>query len=213
MTIDSQRDYWNRVANVKVFTHPINMSWLDTLSREKALIVDYGCGYGRVVKMLSDAGFANVIGFDTSTELIDRGKKENVPCLFFIEDSAQIPIEDASADCIMLFAVLTCIPPNSAQRELLALLHRKLKKDGILYISDYYLQENSSEMKEYGLLDNDKDNYGVFTLAEGATFRHHSRKWINSLLEGFETIEESDIAVNTMNGHSALAFQRKCRKK
>jgi hypothetical protein len=56
-------------------------------------------------------------------------------------------------------------------------------------------------------LNGDKDNYGVFTLPEGATFRHHTREWIAELLTDFKIMEERAVAVRTMNGHIAEAFQ------
>ncbi len=207
MTSDSQHDYWNRVANTKVFTHPIDSSLLGRYINKNAVIVDYGCGYGRLVSALRDAGYTNVSGFDTSEELINRGKNDGVPNLFFLDDLDKIPVEDSSVDCILLFAVLTCIPANRAQKALVDLLHRKLKKGGVIYISDYYLQNDATEVGRYTYLNDDNDNFGVFSLPEGVTFRHHTPEWIASLLKSFDIREEKAIEVRTMNGHSADAFQ------
>ena len=87
-----------------------------------------------------------------------------------------------------------------------------LKNGGILYISDYYLQQSRLEVKQYEYFEDAKDNYGVFTLHEGVTFRHHTREWIMELLRPFEMVSEKIVEVTTMNGHSAEAFQIVARR-
>jgi SAM-dependent methyltransferase len=212
MHIDNQNEYWDSVANAKTFTHPIDIELLEKFVDRQHNILDFGCGYGRITKELLQLGFSNVIGFDTSEQLIKRGKSiEELP-IFHINQIEELPIECNSIDCVLLFAVLTCIPSNHGQKELVNLLRSKLKKDAIFYISDYYLQENSTEMERYTFLNNDKDNYGVFELSEGVTFRHHTKDWLSMLLKDFTLLEEKIITVNTMNGHQAKAFQMLLRK-
>jgi len=111
-----------------------------------------------------------------------------------------------------LFAVLTCIPANEGQRQLVEILHQRLRPGGFLYISDYYLQDNTNEVKQYYSLQDDPDNYGVFSLPEGVVFRHHTKEWIKELLQDFEMVTEKMIPVTTMNGHTAEAFQLLARK-
>jgi SAM-dependent methyltransferase len=191
----------------KTFTHPVDIKLLETLLDKESIILDYGCGYGRIVKQLYDLGFINVIGFDTSGKLIDRGKRENDLPIFYIENPIDLPIENNSVDCILLFAVLTCIPSNNGQLELIKLISSKLKKGGILYISDYYLQDNSTEVNKYQYLNKDEENFGVFALEEGVTCRHHTKEWIMKLISSFTVLSEINIEVKTMNGNLAKAFQ------
>jgi len=207
MTLDNQYQYWDKVAAQKIFTHPIDIDMLLRYAGKDATILDYGCGYGRVVQLLLDEGFGNVGGCDTSAELINRGLQNGVAGLFHIDTPASLSVADGSVDCILLFAVLTCIPPNDAQRKLIQQLHSKLKPGGILYISDYYLQHDTTEVSRYEYLNNDPANYGVFTLPEGVTFRHHTREWVASLLSAFSIEEGHMVEVRTMNGHVAEAFQ------
>ncbi|MES2702456.1 MAG: class I SAM-dependent methyltransferase [Bacteroidota bacterium] len=208
--LQDQHEYWDRVANDKTFTHPIDLQLLQRYVDNDACILDYGCGYGRVVQLLADAGFTNAIGYDTSERLIARGRASGVSNIF--HTTGELPIAGNSVDCCLLFAVLTCIPANSSQREVIESLHAKLKPGGILYVSDYYLQTVSDEVGSYSYLDDDPGNYGVFTLPEGATFRHHTHDWIRSLLQEFTMLEESAIVVQTMNGHKANGFQLVAQK-
>ena len=212
MNIDNQNEFWNRVAGIKTFTHAINFDLFEKFVNLDSYILDYGCGYGRVVKQIVNLGFKNIIGFDTSEELIKRGKSENKLPIYHIENPVDLPIEDNSVDCILLFAVLTCVPSNNGQKALIKLLCSKLVKGGILYISDYYLQENREEVKKYECLNDDDDNFGVFTLEEGVTFRHHTKEWITKLISDFTVLTENEIQVQTMNRHTANAFQIICKK-
>lgn len=207
MSIDNQNVYWNEVAEQKTFTHPIDITILDKYLDRQSRIIDFGCGYGRIVKELSDLGFENVVGYDTSKGLIDRGRRENNLTLYHVGDPLDLPVENNSVDCILLFAVLTCIPSNKGQTELMKMLYSKLNSGGIIYVSDYYLQEKSPEVDRYYHLNNDPENFGVFNLPEGATFRHHTKEWIAELTKDFNVLVEKPIIVMTMNGHPANAFQ------
>jgi SAM-dependent methyltransferase len=207
MDLDNQKEYWNEVAEIKTFTHPIDIELINQFLNKQSIIVDFGCGYGRIVKELTDLGFENISGFDTSKELIARGKTENNLSLYHIENPTDIELEDNSVDCILLIAVLTCIPSNEGQNSLIHLLRSKLKKGGILYISDYYIQEKSVEVGRYEYLNDDKNNFGVFKLPEGVTFRHHTKEWIKKLMKDFELLIEKPLIVKTMNGNIADGFQ------
>lgn len=212
MNIDNQKEYWDKVAEIKTFTHPIDLELVKSFLNKQSIIVDFGCGYGRIVKQLTDLGFENVSGFDTSKELIARGISENNSALYHINNPSELKLEDHSIDCIILFAVLTCIPSNKGQNDLILLLLSKLKKGGILYISDYYLQEKSVEVERYGYLNEDQNNFGVFKLPEGATFRHHTKEWIKTLIKEFDILIENPLVVKTMNGNMANGFQIIARK-
>ncbi len=207
MDIDNQKEYWDKVAEKKEFTHPLDLQLIKKYFRKNDRILDYGCGYGRVVLQLIKQGFKNVMGFDTSLELIKRGTVDEDFPIYFIESYNALPIGDEELDSVILFAVLTCIPSNKGQKTLIEYLRSKLKSGGILYLSDYYLQTDSKEMERYEFLNGDEENYGVFTLNEGVIFRHHSEKWIKELIKDFDIIEEKIIDVITMNGHKAKGFQ------
>jgi len=206
--LDNQKEYWDKVANTKTFTHPADPDVIATYFNSSFNILDYGCGYGRMTAELYNQGFTQIKGVDTSAELIKRGKTIS-PFLDLVAINSVQELNNLPADfdVVLLFAVLTCIPSNAGQKELLQLLSDRLRAGGLVYISDYYLQTQTTEVKQYTYLNNDKDNYGVFTLAEGATFRHHTKEWIKELLNGFTILSEKIIAVKTMNGSSAEGFQ------
>jgi SAM-dependent methyltransferase len=69
----AQIGYWNRVAAEKRFSHPLRSDWLGQCLRSpQARILDYGCGYGRSLAELSEAGFQNLVGVDFSEAMLAR---------------------------------------------------------------------------------------------------------------------------------------------
>ena len=52
-------------------------------------------------------------------------------------DGATLPFADGQFDAVVLFAVLTCIADDAAQRDLIAELRRVLQPGGLLLVSDY----------------------------------------------------------------------------
>ena len=207
-TLDNQETYWDKVAHRKTFTHPLDPGVLASHFQKKFKIMDYGCGYGRISKELMDFGFTDITGFDTSVELVRRGRNQypflNLEHIAGVKD---LDFLASDFDAVILFAVLTCVPSNDDQVEIIAQLKNRLRYGGLLYISDYYIQGDTSEVKRYQSLNGDHANYGVFTLSEGVTFRHHTKPWIKELLHGFEILLEKKISVQTMNGNPAEAFQ------
>ena len=212
-SINNQKEYWDSVAATKTFTHPLDAELVNNYFKKNFRILDYGSGYGRLTNEFYTEGFVNITGVDTSSALIKRGTGL-FPGLNFlhIDEPPALKSFDNNYDAVVLFAVLTCIPSNAGQKDLINILSNRLKKGGFLYISDYYLQKDRLEVGEYGYFNNDLTNYGVFSLPEGAMFRHHTKQWIKELLKDLEIVSEKIIPVKTMNGHPAEAFQILVRK-
>ena len=208
MELDFQLEYWDQVGPTKPFAHPVNDRqlgrWLDTNSK----ILDYGCGYGRALEVLRSKGFENLVGFDPAPAMI-RSARSRYPSIQFgvLDDFRSIPLADASVDAVLLFAVLTCVPRNQAQLDIIAEITRVLRPAGILYVSDMWLQTDQRNLERYERDARKYGIYGVFELPEGVTVRHHDRQWIESLLHGYELLALDEVEVQTMNGNPTSAFQ------
>jgi len=214
---DTQISYWDAAAVTKTFTHPLHLPWLAGISRQAA-ILDYGCGYGRTMDELERHGFRDLTGADISPAMIERAQHLH-PAMHFttLDTPPAVPSPDADFDVVLLFAVLTCVPGDEAQRRLIAELHRVLKPGGILYVSDLLLQDderNRSRYDDYATLNGGHSDvsYGVFQTGDGAVCRHHSREWLTTLLAGFEGIGSRTVTVFTMNGHESTGIQILARK-
>lgn len=210
--LSRQVEYWDRAARGKSFNHPLNEAFLRRYVPTEAAILDYGCGWGRVLGGLAALGYKSLSGVDPSPAMLERAKTEFPGPDYRLLDSGSLPFSDRSFDCVLLFAVLTCVPTDSGQRGIVAEAARVLRPGGVFYISDYLLQSDSRNLERYekGLASYEK--YGVFALPEGAVLRHHDRPWFDSLLAGFEPLLWSEFQVVTMNGNPARAFQWAGRK-
>lgn len=206
--LDLQISYWNETGPTKLFAHPVNIEGLRRLVPIHGRILDYGCGYGRVLGILQSAGYIDLIGFDPAPAMIDAARR-NFPSIPFnvLHDypAADLPAE--SVDAVLLFAVLTCIPTNDGQRAILSEITRLLRPGGVLYVSDMWLQTDERNVERYIQYEEKYGVYGVFDLSEGVTVRHHDRVWFETLTADYETRHIEDVQVHTMNGNAAIAFQ------
>ena len=211
--LDCQTAYWNRVADTKTFSHPIKFDVFEKLVPCGASILDYGCGYGRTCAELVAGGYPNVVGADISRKMIERGLQGNPSLNLVCFDGGELPFADESFDACMLLAVLTCIPSDAGQAEVLRQLHRVLRPGGVLYVSDYPLQDDERNAARYRSFESEFRTYGVFRLPDGAVVRHHDMARIAALLGSFDTLQEERFPVITMNGNPAQIFQVIARKK
>jgi SAM-dependent methyltransferase len=205
--LDSQLEYWNTEGPAKPFAHPLKLQRVAEWSNPESRILDFGCGYGRCLGELFDAGYRNLIGFDFSPAMVAAARKRFPEIEFEVVESLAVPLPDASVDGVLLFSVLTCVPTDEGQRTLVRELHRVLRPGGLLYISDLWLQTDERNLARYVRDEAKYGVYGVFDLPEGVTVRHHDPNWIENLTSDFQTVALDTIEVRTMNGNPAQAFQ------
>ena len=202
-----QSAYWDQVAESKTFSHPIDWDMFSTKIGKQDRILDYGCGYGRSCAALIQKGYTQVWGLDSSQAMIRRAARE-VPAAHFQHlPSPQLPFPDHSFEAVLLFAVLTCIPFDADQQQLIGELQRVLAPGGYLYISDLLLNDDARNQSRYHQYAEKYGNYGVFELPEGAVCRHHTQEHFYALMQGQTPAWEQRFAVTTMNGNSARAIQ------
>lgn len=208
-----QRSYWNSVAYLKTFTHPVSFDTFSSYVSHTSRILDCGCGYGRTCAELVHNGYSHVVGVDTSSEMIKRGLTEYPHLNLITLTEKTLPFDDNSFDACVLLAVLTCIPNNEAQTNLMDEITRVLKPQGLLYLSDYPLQKDNRNINRYDRFKNEFSLYGVFRLPDGGIVRHHDMAWIDTLLRPFKWLSCETITVSTMNGNTSTAFQIYARKR
>lgn len=201
-----QTEYWDKVADKKEFSHEIDWDLLSPYLNQESKILDYGCGYGRLTKEIAAKGFANVIGVDNSIGMIKRAKRE-LPNLHFQHHTNRTSLFlDNQFDLVFLFAVLTCIPMDKDQNELVRELKRVIKPNGLFYVSDVLINSDQRNIVRYE--STKYEPYGVFELPEGVILRHHTPDYLkNVLFADFEILYERIYDVTTMNGNKSRAIQ------
>jgi SAM-dependent methyltransferase len=210
--LDNQVEYWDRVAWEKEFTIPINQEKFRQLVPRTSRVLDYGCGYGRILAELQVLGYANLLGVDTFSELIERGASLHPALDLRFFNGGPLPFADESFDAVLLVAVLTCIPGDETQRRIVAEATRVLSSGGVLCLADFLLNGDERNQRRYQKAQGKYDAYGVFELPEGVVLRHHDPDWVAGLTAGFSKLFSQVRQVETMNGHlskSLMYFGRK----
>jgi SAM-dependent methyltransferase len=206
--LDIQIDYWDRIGPTKSFAHPVNVERLRRWTPPASRILDYGCGYGRALGVLQESGYTDLIGVDPAPAMI-AAARQNFPSIAFevLEDYRRVNLPDGTIDAVLLFAVLTSVPADAGQHAIISEIKRLLRPNGVLYISDMFLQTDDRNVERYVEGKSKYGVYGVFDLSEGVTVRHHERAWIETLTRDFELLALDEISVQTMNNHPVAAFQ------
>ena len=172
-TLLSQEEYWNKVADEKELTTPLPLEVFKRNVPVNARILDVGCGYGRSLQELCSAGYTSLSGVDISEKMIARGRRQYPHLDLKKYEGTRLPFEDDSFDAVLLLAVLTCIPDDAQQEQLLAEIHRVLRQDGVVSINDFLLNSDQRNIDRYQRYEKKYNKYGIFELQEGVTFRHH----------------------------------------
>lgn len=201
----SQQLFWDK-ASVKDFHDPFYLDQFQSFIKPNSFIVEYGCGYGRILNYLSQQGYLNLRGFDFSKAMIDRGKKENPNLNLQLIDHANIPLPNQSVDAAIISTVLCCIPDDTAQTQVINEIYRVLKSDGVLYLTDFLITPTEHMHVKY-LRDHENfKTWGVYQTSEGAIVRHFSEEHISSLLKDFSVqwyVQENFV---TMNNNPVKTF-------
>lgn len=208
MDSHSSRAYWDRVAHEKTFRHELRLDWMRAYGAGTS-VLDCGCGYGRLLAQLVDNGSAGAVGSDYSASMLARcgAEQPRLTRRLVQADSRALPFRDESFDAVLLFTLLTSMPRDCDQRDLLQEARRVLRPGGLIYISDLLLNEDARNAERYQEFAAEFGTFGVFRLPEGVTVRHHSEEWIRELTGGFVQLKYERFSVTTMNGNSSAAFQ------
>lgn len=201
------QEYWNQTGSKKDFEDPLYIEKISPFLQIDACIVEYGCGYGRMLQLLKNQGFTNLIGYDFSESMIERGRKINSELdLRYTKESGKIPLPNESADALILSTVLCCIPNEQKQLQLMVEIFRVLKKQGIIYLSDFLITSHPLYKEKYEKGWQEFGEWGLYTTSENLLVRHHSTKAIMNLLNNFDIQWFEQFDFKTMNQNPVRTF-------
>lgn len=211
--MNDQEKYWDKVSGQKEFPVPFQIREFQKHVTKNSRVLDVGCGYGRTLAKLHQAGFQKLVGVDFSKGMVDRGRKLFPELRLEKTNGKNLPFQDGSFDAVILLSVLTCVTDDTAQQRLFSEIRRVLKDGGFLYISDYLLNQDNRNVERYEKYRRQYGSYGVFELPEGAVLRHHTKSHILKLIDGFRKLSFKPAVYTTMNGHKSNGFYLMAKKK
>ena len=208
------QEYWNNIGFKKDFEDPLYTEKLAPHISKESVLVEYGCGYGRMLKPLQLAGYKNLTGFDFAPNMIQRGKTENPDLdLRLLAENKKIPLLDQSVDGLFMSTVLCSMVNKNEQLILMDEISRVLKSDGILYLTDFMICNHPSSKEKYskGLMETGE--WGMYTTSEGLTVRHYTTSWIMEILKNFDIQWFEQFDFKTMNNNPARTFHCIAKKR
>ena len=188
--------YWEDEGATKTFTHKLSPQWIQDLPG-KSLILDLGCGYGRITKQLFEAGYTRIIGYDPSKAMIARALQEN-PGPTYTSSVKQILQE--KFDLVICFALFTSCPEPDEQEKIKNLIEKQTCEHAHLYISDLLLSKNEHYTERYK--QRRLGIYGCFRSGETAIFRHHSDDHFSQLFPELKELKERTYQGETLTGNT-----------
>lgn len=201
------QEYWNEVGSKKVFEDPLYLDKLAPFLSPESQIIEYGCGYGRMLRLLKDGGYENLLGLDFAPNMIARGRKENPDLdLRLLEKPGVIPSENESIDAAVMSTVLCCIADIKEATQLMREIVRVLKSGGVLYLTDFLICEGPVYEEKYAQGLKEFGERGIYTTSENVTVRHYTSKAVMELLGAFDIQWFEQFNFKTMNQNPARTF-------
>lgn len=145
---------WGRVGfdpeNADVSVYPLYPT-VNYINDKGGLILECGCGPGRVVNYFHNRGF-NIIGMDYSKSALKSIKSEKPEAKILCADAMRLPFSDRSFKYICNFGVYSTSEHLSQRKQILSESNRVLQKNGILIFS--YASYNTFYYWLYSLAQN-----------------------------------------------------------
>lgn len=184
-----QFEAWNKVAHQIDFNLEINIEKILSTIPFNSKVLDFGCGYGRNSNILDSAGFSDVIGVDSSLEMINRGRRDfpNLNLIYNATDKLSYP--DNYFDFILVCAVLTCITDDAQCTRIIAELNRVLKPSGIIHLVEFCSEAGQSIASNIGVL-----------------MKHRTPMELSNLVNSFKLVSSEVSCTTTLGGSKAYYF-------
>ena len=165
------------------FERPIDRAVLDVFaedlrSRQCTLVIDAGCGPGRVAAYLAERGM-DVRGFDISPEMIRSARAAHPALTFDVASLTELPVDDSSVDAVVCWYSIIHTPP-AALPEVWTKLRRVITSTGVVLIA---FQEGRNDKVQRA------DAYG--SSATMTWYRHDLRGVAESLEQAGFSIRQS----------------------
>jgi ubiquinone/menaquinone biosynthesis C-methylase UbiE len=181
-----QIEAWDRVAKDTNFNLEIDTPGFIIHVPKEATILDFGCGYGRISEHLYLNGYSNVVGVDSSGEMIKRGIKECPHLSLKKTHGLVLDFSDGIFDAVVVCAVFTCLPEQQQKKDALTEIERVLRPGGVVHVVEFC-----------------SDSSKVFESKMGVVMHHQRPNELMKLLCVFSELSLTVTETQTMGGDNA----------
>jgi len=172
------------------FTTPLpNKKFLASFPKD-IKILDAGCGYGRVLRYLSDIGFKNIAGFDVSSDYIAQAKKTCPEAEVSVSSFEDFSPKD-KYDLVLLMGVIEYILTDKAQSIFFDKISKSLSQNGHVLLETFTIDFKSG-WKQYLLGVIRTLHFGRFKNSKGFECHHQSCTLLKKILQKYFSIEHDE---------------------
>ncbi|HEX8163564.1 MAG TPA: class I SAM-dependent methyltransferase [Pyrinomonadaceae bacterium] len=179
--------------------------------------LDVGCNTGSVALFLAKHGLS-VLGVDINPESIrtanERAEETGLRArVRFIATDVTAEQNLGAFDAVLMIRLLTCFPSLHSWRSLLRRAGSLLKDEGIIYINDFKIAENSEVYRERyaagARLGWRTGNFAVNDKAGRLLFiaHHHSEQDLEEITSPYSQLELNFRKSLSMNGNECEMFE------
>lgn len=187
--------HWDEIAENVNFNLAIDHDLFRKKVSLDSKILDFGCGYGRVSKILLDMGYSDIVGVDPSGKMIERARRTHPDIKFEVGGKESLPYLDNSFDAIVVCAVFTCITSIETRNSKFRELRRVLKPEGLLHMVEFCSEPSKS-----------------FTASIGVPMLYSTPLELRKLTCSLEVVGEAIFRTNTMGGNETTGYSLFARK-
>ncbi len=173
------------------------------------LVVEYGCGVGRILKAATDAGY-RCMGVDISPTMLAhcRNLAPAVQALHTVGEDGRTSAPDSCAQLVFSYAVLQHIPTLSAYLAALDEMCRILAPGGVLAIHFNCEDFSAGDLSTPGRSENFETYSLHYRAGENTPYLTHTQDSWSGVYIGIgrltERLEERGLAVTQWRFHQAL---------
>jgi SAM-dependent methyltransferase len=194
---------WDRLAGDVRCTFPLERIRIRSAPTRDDIALDYGCGDGRFLSVLSKMNVSHLWGCDASVRMCELAKMHNAEATILHADfTRNEPQITHKFTLITAIAVLSSVLPVSARERLIQNLRSILAPGGRIVIADFGVSRQRLYRERYKACGIEER---TFQTAEGLYIHHFTLSEIIKLLKAFrfEIIHSETIDVTTLHGHRA----------
>jgi ubiquinone/menaquinone biosynthesis C-methylase UbiE len=186
---------WNKIAEEVNFTLDVNIDRFVSEIPTTSKILDFGCGYDRISKLLFDAGYRNIVVVDSSVKMIERGKQGFPELSLEVDSAGSLHFTDSSFDAVIVCGVFTCITSQEARLSKINDLCRILKPRELLHMVEFCAESSRA-----------------FTARIGVPMLRSSTAELRELVCMLHITNEETANTKTIGGNSAISYSVFARK-
>lgn len=199
---DSNLRIWEKIALSHESTIPLDFApHLDRIGRA-GMVVELGCGYGRVMTYLSHLGFKHLIGIDGAWEMLRRARGAGHQLLLQASGTS-LPLSANCFDLVVCIGTLNSVARTEERFAFFTEIRRILKPDGRAVIRDFAITFSFRRLARYIWFFLRGHDFGNFQSIERIEFHHFTAKELRNLAAqaGLRVITLTEEQFITMHGN------------